>query len=280
LTLQLYIPADIVVLLVEADTQDAVMASRALQLLGLDNCYLVTSGEAALAWLEENGCDILLFENTLPRMSGSQLLQRVRAAAPTTQAIAMSKSRDAQVAINLIKLGAADYVIKDDYFTSNLARAVQAAARSKGAVDDKIDQEALNSGGSKLEAANAEAAWLLKMFRSRYGYYIPTPGERDDDSGWSEIVEVFRDYLETALRLFPDIVSRTEDTLVRMLIERGASPRDVILLYQMGVIAAKNSGIAGSSVRVHPGAILSRLLIRLVEEYQREISIAWEGRAA
>ncbi len=279
MTLQPYLPRDLIVLIVEANTDDARMTSRALEILGVRDCYVVTSGEAALTWLDANPCDILLFDTLLPRMSGRQLLQRVRAATPGAQPIAMSASNDAKAAVALLKLGAIDYIVKDDYFTANMARSVQSAARSKVAQEKRDSERKLASGGSSLEVASAEAAWLLKMFRSRYGSSIPYPSEREDDR-WPDAVEAFREYLDSSLRVFPEIVARTEDSLVRLLTERGLSPRDVVNLYQIALMAVKNGPMEQGMIRVHPGLLLTRVLSRLLEEYQRSVSLDWNRPAA
>ena len=279
MTLQPYLPSDLIVLIVEANTEDAVMTSRALEILGVRDCYIVTSGETALTWLDVNACDIVLFETHLPRMSGSQLLQRLRVAAPSTQAIAMSKSNDARTAVSLLKLGAVDYIVKDDYFSSNMARSVQAAARTRAALEQKEHADTLLAGGARLDVAGAEAAWLLKMFRNRLGFNIPYPSERGDEQ-WPEMVEAFREYLDTSLRTFPELVTRTEDTLIRMVMERGLSPRDVVNLYQIALIAVKNGATEAGLIRVHPGVLLTRVFARLVEDYQRSLSLSWERNAA
>jgi DNA-binding NarL/FixJ family response regulator len=281
LTLPRYSPKDVVVLLVEPEREDAVIAARALDGLGIVNCGLVTTGEAALAWLEARPCDILLFETSLPRMSGLHLLQRAKALLPGLQPIAMSKKGDAKTAVSLLKHGAADYILKDDYYTSNLINALQASLRAKTALDEQTSLSTMQAGDSKLEVANAEAIWLLKMFRGRYGYSIPVPASREEeDADWADVVEAFRDYMETALRMFPDLVQRTEDSLVLMLVERGLSPRDVVLLYQLALLALKSrTPEENSPVLVHPGVLLSRVLIRLVEDYQRSISLSWNAAA-
>jgi CheY-like chemotaxis protein len=282
LTLPRYSPKDVVVLLVEGETDDAVVAARALEGMGIVECGFVSTGEAALAWLEARPCDILLFEAELPRMSGLHLLQRAKAAAPALQAIAMSKRADARTAVSLIKHGACDFILKDDYFTSNLITSVQSTLRAKTAVEANHTLQVLQGAESKIEMANAEAMWLLKMFRGRYGYAIPAPAAREEeDQQWSEVVEAFREYLETTLRMFPDLVQRSEDALVRMIMERGLSPRDVVLLYQLSLLGLKERAPAeNAGIRVHPGVLLSRVLVRLVEEYQRSISLAWDRSAA
>ena len=282
MTLARYSPRDIVVLLVEPHADEALLAARALEGMGIVNCGFVSTGEAALAWLEARPCDVLLFETDLPRMSGVSLLQRAKAAVAPLDAIAMSKKGDAKVAVSLLKHGAADYILKDDYFSSNLISALHGVLRTKSAFEEQQTLSVLNGAESKIEVANAEAVWLLKMFRGRFGYSVPVPALREEEEAqWADVVEAFRDYLETSLRMFPDLVQRSEDAVVRMLIERGLSPRDVVLLYQLALLELKARPAAeAASVRVHPGVLLSRILVRLVEEYQRSMSLQWDRSAA
>ena len=88
--------------------------------------------------------------------------------------------------------------------------------------------------------------------------------------------------METSLRMFPEVLFRAEDALVRMILERGLSPRDVVLLYQLALMKLKEASrnVPQQNLRVHPGVFLTRVLVRLVEEYQRAMSFDAQERVA
>ncbi len=140
----------------------------------------------------------------------------------------------------------------------------------------------IESGRSKLQVAHAEAGWLLQMFKSRLGFPTVFNSDQSNEVGvWADVVEAFRGYLETSLRTFPDLIARNEDALIRMLIDRGLSPRDVVMLYSLALMSLKNDGTEERSpIRVNPGVLLARVLTRMVDEYQRWASLkALQGAA-
>ena len=244
-----------------------------MQNTGITRCFVAQTGEAALTWLEDNACNIVVFEHNLTGMNGLQLLNLVRRSHPKLKLIATARTKDIKFAVSLMKQGASDFVPKDDFFSSSIGRAVQGAARDISIETEVRTTEVLGSRSSThLDTANFEAAWLLKMFRNRYGYAIPSPASREDDlRRWEDIVATFKDYVETSLRMFPELVVRSEDALIRMVIDRGLSPRDVVNLYYLAVVSLRDREEVAKP-RVNPGVLLSRILVRLVEEYQRTLS--------
>jgi CheY-like chemotaxis protein len=278
-----YDPGSIVVLVVEDDPGDLELACRSVLGTGIPRCFTLATGENALAWLEQHDCDIVIFEHNLAGMNGQQFMSLVRQTRPTIKLIATSANNDPRFAISWVKNGASDYVAKDDFFSSQLARAVQSCARDLAMEQELKASEALTNGAYGLETAGSEATWLLKLFRSRFGYTIPLPVDRENElRRWADVVQTFHEYLETSLRMFPEVLFRAEDVLVRMILERGLSPRDVVLLYQLALMKLKEASRSAppQNPRVHPGVFLTRVLVRLVEEYQRAVSFEAQERVA
>jgi ActR/RegA family two-component response regulator len=269
-----YDPRSIVVLVVDDDPDDLQLVFRAMQSVGITKCFVSRTGEAALTWLESNECNVVVFEHNLSGMNGLQLLNLVRRAHPEMKLIATARTKDIKLAVSLMKQGASDFIAKDDFFSSSIGRAVQGAARDLSIETELRSAEAMSVPQGGFDTANVEAAWLLKMFRNRYGYKIPSPASREDElRRWEDIVATFKDYVETSLRMFPELVVRSEDALVRMIVERGLSPRDIVNLYYLAVVSVRESNRGdGSRPRVNPGVLLSRILVRVVEEYQRMYS--------
>jgi DNA-binding response OmpR family regulator len=275
LTLGQFDPASTVVLIVESDPGDLELACRAVIGTGVPKCFTVPTGESALAWLSQNACDVVVFEHNLAGMNGQQFMSMVRQTHPDIRLIATSQNRDPRFAISWVQNGAADYVAKDDFFSSQLGRSVQAVGRAISTQRDAQVQEALTAGPAGLDTANSEATWLLRLFRTRYGYTVPLPVDRENElQQWADVVQAFHEYLETSLHIFPETLGRAEDAVVRMVVERGLSPRDVVLLYQLALMRLKEASRSNQqrNARVNPGVFLSRILIRVIEEYQRAVS--------
>jgi DNA-binding NarL/FixJ family response regulator len=283
LVLGQYDPKSIVVLVVEDDPGDLELACRSVLGTGIPRCYTLSTGESALAWLEQHECDIVIFEHNLAGMNGQQFMSLVRQARPKVKLIATSSNKDPRFAISWVKHGASDYVAKDDFFSSQLARAVQTCARDLSTEQEHQSNAHLANSSYGLDTASSEATWLLKLFRSRFGYTIPLPVDRENElRRWADVVQTFHEYLETSLRMFPEVLFRTEDILVRMILERGLSPRDVVLLYQLALMKLKEASRNEQQLnpKIHPGVFLSRVLVRLVEEYQRAMSFDAQERVA
>jgi two-component system NtrC family response regulator len=69
-------------------------------------------GEAALAWLKENGCEVVLTDHKMPGMDGTTLLQAVKALNPEIAVVLMTAYGTVEKAVAAMKLGAYDYLTK------------------------------------------------------------------------------------------------------------------------------------------------------------------------
>ena len=70
------------------------------------------NGEEALVVIERNPVDVVLTDIEMPAMNGFQLLEQVRERHPDIDVVMATGVLDAQVAVNAIRQGAADYVTK------------------------------------------------------------------------------------------------------------------------------------------------------------------------
>src|SRR5262245_61833068 len=70
------------------------------------------SGAAGLATLEGRRCDLLLSDLMMPGMDGLELLRKALAVDPQLVAIIMTGHGTVQTAVEAMKLGAFDYVLK------------------------------------------------------------------------------------------------------------------------------------------------------------------------
>jgi DNA-binding NtrC family response regulator len=58
--------------------------------------------------------DLITIDFSLPDMSGDQLYQKIREQNPEIPVIVISSQKDIKVAVNLLKMGVKDYLVKDD----------------------------------------------------------------------------------------------------------------------------------------------------------------------
>lgn len=70
------------------------------------------SGEAAMAAMEVDKFDVIISDIKMPGMSGMDVLQRVKDKSPETEVLLMTAYAETQTAVNAMKMGAYDYIIK------------------------------------------------------------------------------------------------------------------------------------------------------------------------
>lgn len=101
--------AHILVVEDEATTRKAI--TRALELRGYA-AQGVASGEQALAWLASHPNDLLLLDLRMPGMDGVEVMRRVREAHPESLVIVLTAHASVESAIEAVRAGAADYLLK------------------------------------------------------------------------------------------------------------------------------------------------------------------------
>jgi DNA-binding NtrC family response regulator len=84
--------------------------------LGLNPDYKITRFENAkdfLAQLHQKP-DLVTIDFSLPDMQGDKLYQKIRESNPSVPVIVISSQENITVAVNLLKMGVSDYLVKDD----------------------------------------------------------------------------------------------------------------------------------------------------------------------
>ena len=77
-----------------------------------DVCLKSDPREAAAIFERGETCDIALIDMTMPGLSGIELLQIIKTHSPSTECIMITAVNEASVAVECIKLGAYDYLVK------------------------------------------------------------------------------------------------------------------------------------------------------------------------
>ena len=143
------------ILHLEDDPADAELLGRYLEAEGLPHERVWVQGkERFLAALEEGPFDIVLADYSLPGFSGQEALNRVQAARPELPFVFVSGSIGEERAIECLKLGARDYVLKD-----RPARLVPVIRRAVEEARATLDRRRVEAG---LEAATERQRVLLE----------------------------------------------------------------------------------------------------------------------
>ena len=124
-------PRDARVLIVDDSSNDQRIIGRALETYGIRNRKFASTAEECLRDIERHKYDIVLIDYYLPGMNGLDLLNRILELSPETRVILVTGARQESVAVAAMKLGASDYVAKDDHLTSAVMNSLQAVLRSR-----------------------------------------------------------------------------------------------------------------------------------------------------
>lgn len=99
------------VLLVDDEDRFRLTLAKMLRSQGLE-VREAASGEAALQELATKPCDVVLLDIRMPGMSGLEALKEIKRQAPLTEVIMLTGHASLDVALELMRLGAFDYVLK------------------------------------------------------------------------------------------------------------------------------------------------------------------------
>ncbi len=153
-------------LLVDGDGLNRYAVSKALQRVG----YLVeeaASGEAALERYDQSDFDLVLAEIALPGISGIELLQGIRRQAPDAVVILLSEDRDIETAVQALRSGAQDYLLKpcsSDEIRESVERGINSAReglrrrRLLDAIERNVAELARTASEKKAEPPPVDAA--------------------------------------------------------------------------------------------------------------------------
>ncbi|MFT3775447.1 MAG: response regulator transcription factor [Minicystis sp.] len=126
---------------------DHAVVRRGLQLMieATDDMVVVGSaadGAAALHAPEIDACDVLLLDLSLPRVSGAEVLRRLRARRAAFPIVILSMYPEDQYALQLLREGASAYLSKDRP-PEELLAALRKAAAGGTYVTDTLAEHAL-----------------------------------------------------------------------------------------------------------------------------------------
>jgi CheY-like chemotaxis protein len=269
-------PRSMRVLIVEDDPLDKTLIARAMEKFGAKRITTTETGEEALKRLNRESFDVVLADQGLPRMSGLELVETIHDRWPLIHVILVTGAGNEHIAAAAIKAGAWEYVAKDDFLTSGLIRAVHSAVRT----DQDLDRQAIGATTEAtmlLRQSQQELHWLRDSeSTSHSGTYELNLDDPDLDRSRGAMER----YLEESMLSFPMVPRREEDALVIALLARGSSPQEVTRLVEEAMEVMEVRAPQDATLAFRPTLCLSRLLMRLLQEYQGQIGLEAMEQAA
>jgi len=118
------------ILLVEDDEVDRMAVRRALKTAGVPvEMAVAVECKSAITTLSQQSFDCVLLDYRLPDGDGLALVQEIRGAGSKVPLIVLTGQGDEQIAVELMKSGASDYLAKSKVSPETLSRSVRNAVR-------------------------------------------------------------------------------------------------------------------------------------------------------
>jgi len=138
------------ILLLEDLPEDAALIERQLRNEGLEfSSRLVETREDFIKELHDFKLDLIIADYSLPSFNGLEAIEIVQKQSPSTPVVVCTGSISEEIAVECIKAGAADYVIKEHII--RLGSAVSGAMEKKYALEEKIQaEEALSASEERF----------------------------------------------------------------------------------------------------------------------------------
>lgn len=109
------------ILIVEDDQDQAFLAQKVLLLKDPSyNVEITFSGEAALQALEKNSFNMVFLDYSLPGITGLETLKKIRSSGFEYPVIMVTGAGSERVAVEAMKSGASDYIVKDEDYVNFL----------------------------------------------------------------------------------------------------------------------------------------------------------------
>ena len=160
-------------LVVDDDELDRLAVRRCIQQSGIGaRADEAQSAAEALQRLDESSYDCVLVDYYLPGEDGLGLLRRIRETAPDTPVVMFTGRGDEDVAVELMKAGAADYLPKSSLSPERLASGVRHALEvTRAAAARRRAEEELRAEEARFRTlANVipQLAWMADAAGERY----------------------------------------------------------------------------------------------------------------
>ena len=184
------IGAPLRLLLVEDDELDRRAVRRCLQQCGIPVIAEdVTSAEETLQRIASNGYDCVLLDYYIPGVRGLALFQKIREVAANMPVVIFTGRGDEDIAVELMKAGAADYLPKASLTAERLASSLRhiielsGAAQARRRAEDEL--RAQEARFRTLVNAIPQLAWMAAADGAIYWYnqrWYDYTGTTFDDS--------------------------------------------------------------------------------------------------
>ena len=202
------------VLLIEDNPDDALLLKRMLAKFG---------GQFSLEWfqslheglrrLTQGNIDLVLTDLTLPDSTGGQTFAHVQASAPTVPVVILTGLDDDAASVEAVRLGAQDYLVKNQVDAKVLVRVMRYAVERKR-VEEILwqSQEQLILANKRLQEVDS----LKDTFLATVSHELRSPLTAIQE-GTNQMLSGLHGAISDRQRLLLDVVSRNVERLVGLI---------------------------------------------------------------
>ncbi len=147
------------ILIIEDDAGFAELMSASLAEAG-HGCHCFTRGDTAFGWLASNSVSLIILDYSLPDMTGAAFVDRMRKIGLSIPFVMVTGRDDALLAVEMMKTGACDFMIKDTTFLDRLPAVISRALHE---VETRIKLEKAEMCLRLSEARLARAQKIARM---------------------------------------------------------------------------------------------------------------------
>ncbi|RIK61668.1 MAG: hypothetical protein DCC64_12675 [Planctomycetota bacterium] len=162
-------------------------------------------GQAALDLLKQGGFDLMLLDYRMPRLDGLEVLRERQRLHLDVPVVFVTAQADRDIVIEAMKLGASDFVAKEEFAAQRLPQVVRSSLersrlRSDVARTDKLAAIGTLAGGVAHEFNN-----ILQVILGQAQFALT----RDEPERWKRALEQARDAAEKGARIVRQLLSFT-----------------------------------------------------------------------
>lgn len=125
------------ILVVDDDVPLNAMICKYLEKQGFINIKGYYSGEELLDDITKVKYPIIIQDYDLPGINGVEILKKVKSTNPEAEFIFLSGQSSIEVAVDAVKYGAFDYIIKDNFAKENVITKIRNLIKIKQLINDK-----------------------------------------------------------------------------------------------------------------------------------------------
>jgi diguanylate cyclase (GGDEF)-like protein len=136
---------------------------------------IASDGKEGVAKYEADSYDLMFVDQTLPVYDGLEVIRILSSRGPLPPTIMITGTGDEKVAVEAMKLGTSDYIVKDAGagYLALLPSVIEKVLQQRCAVEEKQRaEEALRESGEKLERLHEVASRLAACTNEAEVYYL------------------------------------------------------------------------------------------------------------